>query len=102
MYKLKAGDEVVVNTGKDKGKRGKIEKVLMNKNMILVSGVNVYKRHKKVTARTAAGIYEITRPIQISKVTLICPKCGKPTRVGFKIEGKNKTKICKKCHGEIK
>ncbi|MCR4324571.1 MAG: 50S ribosomal protein L24 [Candidatus Curtissbacteria bacterium] len=101
MLKIKAGDEVLINVGKDKGKKGKVEKVLAKESKIVVAGVNVYKRHKKATATQKAGIYEITRPIVISKAALICPKCGKPTRVGFQIEGKTKKRICKKCKGEI-
>lgn len=101
MFKYKAGDEVQVITGKDKGKKGKIEKVLKRENKITVAGVNVYKRHRKVTRNQKAGIYEITRPILVSKVALICPKCGKPTRVGTTIEGKIKVRICKKCKGRF-
>lgn len=101
MFKYRTGDEVLVTTGKDKSKRGKIEKVLKRENKITVSGVNVYKRHRKVTRTQPAGIYEITRPILVSKVTLICPKCGKPTRVGTIIEGKTKARICKKCKGRF-
>lgn len=101
MLKFKKGDEVQIKTGRDKGKKGKIEKILKNENMIVVSGVNIYKRHRKATRNLKAGIYEITRPILPSKAALICPKCGKTTRVGFKFEGKTKNRICKKCKGVI-
>ncbi len=101
MYKYKVGDQVQVTTGKDKGKKGKVEKVLETENKLIVSGVNVYKRHRKVSARQAAGIYEITRPILASKVAIICPKCGKLTRVGFQMDGKIKIRTCKKCKGTI-
>ena len=101
MFKFKVGDEVLINTGKDKGKKGKIEKVLESENRVVVENVNVYKRHKKAAVNQQAGIVEITRPIDASKVTLICPKCSKPTRIGFKKEGNVKTRICKKCKGVV-
>jgi len=101
MFKYKVGDQVQVKIGKDKGKLGKIEKVVESENKIIVSNVNIYKRHRKVTKNQPAGIYEITRPILASKVRIICPKCQKLTRVGFKIEGKTKTRICKKCMGAL-
>ena len=96
--KVKAGDEVLVLTGKDKGKKGNVEKVFPKLNKVLVSGVNIYKRHKKPQGRTLqGGIIDITKPISTSSVTLICPKCNLPAKVGFKIEDKNKKRICKKC-----
>jgi len=101
MFKLKVGDEVQVITGRDRGKKGKIEKVLKKENKLVVGGVNVYKRHRKVTRTQPAGIYELTRPILLSKVALICPKCGKPTRIGITTEGKTQVRICKKCKGLV-
>lgn len=101
MFKLKIGDQVVVTTGRDKGKKGKIEKVHAGENKVVVNGINIYKRHKKVTRNQAAGIYEITRPINAGKVSLICPKCSKPTRVGFVINQKTKSRVCKHCKGVI-
>lgn len=101
MFKFKAQDQVKVVSGKDKGKTGKIEKVILKEEKIVVSGVNIYKRHKKVTKNQPAGIFEITRPINVSKVALICPKCQKLTRVGFIVENKSKKRICKKCKGVL-
>ncbi len=101
MFKFKVGDQVKITTGKDKGKSGKIEKILTSENKIVVSGANVYKRHKKVTKSEPAGIYEITRPIDVSKIALVCPKCQKLTRVGFEIVNKTKKRICKKCKGVL-
>lgn len=101
MFKFKAQDQVKVVSGKDKGKTGKIEKVILKEEKIVVSGVNIYKRHKKVTKNQPAGIFEITRPISVSKVALICPKCQKLTRVGFIVENKSKKRICKKCKGVL-
>lgn len=101
MFKFKKGDEVIVVSGKDKGKKGKVEKVFTGENKLVVSGVNVYKRHRKVTRTQPAGIFEVVRPISVSKVAIVCPKCSKVTKVGFKVEGKTKTRICKKCKGII-
>lgn len=101
MYKYKVGDQVQITTGKDKGKAGKVEKVLEAENKLIVAGINVYKRHRKVSARQAAGIYEITRPILASKVAVVCPKCGKLTRIGFEMDSKVKVRVCKKCKGRI-
>lgn len=101
MFKFKVGDEVIVTAGKDKGTKGKVEKVLAWQDKLIVSGVNIYKRHRKVTRNQPAGIYEISRPISIAKVSIICPKCTRATRIGFKLEGKTKNRICKKCKGVI-
>ncbi len=101
MYKFKKGDEILITGGRDKGKKSKIDKVLSGENKVVATGINVYKRHKKVSQNQAAGIYEITRPIDVAKIAIICPKCSKPTRVGFKTEGKTKQRICKKCKGTI-
>lgn len=101
MFKFKIGDEVKITTGKDKGKTGKIEKIFTSENKIVVTGVNIYKRHKKVTRSEPAGIYEITRPIDVSKIVLICPKCQKFTKVGFVIDIKSKKRICKICKGVL-
>lgn len=101
MFKFKIGDQILVTAGRDKGKKGKIEKIFTKENKLVVGGVNVYKRHKKVTKNQAAGIYEILRPINVARVVLICPKCQEQTRVGFELEGNIKRRICKKCKGSI-
>ena len=101
MFKFKKGDEIIITSGRDKGKKSKIDKVLASENKIIASGINVYKRHKKVSQNKAAGIYEITRPIDVAKIAIICPKCSKPTKIGFKIDGKTKQRVCKKCKGSI-
>lgn len=96
--KIKTGDEVVVLLGKDKGKKGNIERVFPHLKKVLVSGVNIYKRHKKPQGRTLqGGIIDITKPISTSNVALVCPKCKLPTKVGYKSEGEAKKRICKKC-----
>ncbi len=101
MFKFKKGDEVIITSGRDKSKKGKIERVFRSENKVLVTGVNIYKRHRKVSRTQPAGIYEITRPIDVSKIAIICPKCNKVTKVGFKVENKKKIRICKKCQGGL-
>ncbi|MBI3980550.1 50S ribosomal protein L24 [Candidatus Microgenomates bacterium] len=96
--KIYKGDEVIVTLGKDKGKKGKVEKILPKSKAVVVNGVNLYKRHVKRQSRETKGqIVEITKPLAISKVAVICPSCKKPTRIGYKMEGQEKKRMCKKC-----
>lgn len=100
--KLKKGDTVVITSGKDKGKRAKIESFFANGEKVFLPGLNLYKRHwKKRSEKDQAGIRELSRPVLIANVALICPKCAKPTRVGWKIEKDEKTRICRKCNKNI-
>lgn len=100
--KLKKNDEVIIVKGKDKGKKGKIEKVYESLGKVLVPGVNLYKRHYKSRLQNKPSeIIEITKPLPIANVALLCPSCHKMTRVGYKIENKEKIRICKKCNKKI-
>ncbi|MEX0622204.1 MAG: 50S ribosomal protein L24 [Candidatus Woykebacteria bacterium] len=99
--KIKSGDQVLVLQGKDKGKKGNVEKIFGKKNQILVTGVNVYKKHAKKSGSVAGGIIEITKPLPVSKLTLICPKCNLPTKAGFVLHDGKKRRVCKKCKKEI-
>lgn len=100
--KIKKGDKIKITVGKDKGRGGTVEKVYKNSNKVLVTGMNLYKRHvKKNEKMPQGGIVEIPRPIDISKLNLVCPKCGKITRIGFTIEKNKKFRICKKCDSKI-
>ena len=102
MMKLKKGDEVIVTMGKDKGKKGKIEKIYAQRETALIPGLNLYKRHlKKRDEKNPGGIVEFPRPLAFAKVALICSKCGKPTRIGFKFDNKIKKRICRKCQAVI-
>jgi large subunit ribosomal protein L24 len=98
MLKYKTGDKVKILSGKDKGREGVIEKMFPKEGRALVPGINVYKRHiKKTVARDGkGGVYDLPRPIGLSKLMVIDPKAGKPTRVGFKVEGGKKLRISKK------
>lgn len=99
--KIHKGDKVKIMIGKDKGKDGTVSKVLQEKDKVVVEGANVYKKHVKPSAKfKEGGIVEIEKPIDVSNVMLICPKCNTATRVGLKIEGGKKYRVCKKC-GEV-
>jgi len=96
-FKLKKEDTVQVIAGKDKGKRGKILKILRAKDRIVVDGVNIVKKAKKRRKQSdRGGIIEIEAAIHSSNVAVVCKKCG-PTRIGYKIEGETKTRVCRKC-----
>src|SRR3990167_7787600 len=100
--KIKKGDKVKMTVGKDKGKDGVVEKVYKNSNKVIVTGMNLYKRHvKKNEKMPQGGIIDLPRAMNVSKLTLICPKCNKITRVGIKIEKNKKYRICKKCESKI-
>lgn len=101
MLKFKAGDKIKIVAGKDKGRDGEIEKVLPRKGSVLVPGMNIYKKHVKGRPGQKGGIYEIPRPLDFAKIALVCPKCKKPTRVGFKLIDAKKKRVCLKCKREI-
>lgn len=84
-FKIKKGDQVVILTGKDKGKRGEVLRVLRAEHRVLVQGVNMVKRHQRATQTSQGGIVEKEAALHISNVAHIDPKEDKPTRVGFKI-----------------
>ena len=100
---FKVGDEVVVITGSDKGKTGKILKVLRKENKVVVEGVNVRKKHQKPTGQETGGIIDITAPIHASNVMIIDPKTKKRTRVGHTTDEKTgkKIRIAKKSNEKI-
>lgn len=102
MMKLKKGDTIIVTLGKDKGSRGKIEKILPDKATIIVAGINVSKRHKKRRdEKNPGGIIDIVKPIDSSKVAIVCPSCGKPTRIGYMVSKNEKIRVCRKCNKKI-
>lgn len=100
--KLIKNDEVKVVAGKDKGKSGKIEKVFAKEGKVLIEGVNQFKRHVKARVQgQTSEIMTITKPLPVANVQLVCPKCKKLTRVGYKMEKDKKTRICRKCEAAI-
>lgn len=97
--KIKKGDNIIVISGKDKGKQGKVIKVLVEDEKVIVENINLKKKHQRPKTGGKKGEkIEVPRPLSISTVALICKNCGKPTRIGRKIlpDGK-KIRICKKC-----
>lgn len=97
--KLIKGDEIIVTGGKDKGRKGKVERVLTKKAQVLVLGINLYKRHlKRKDEKNPGGIIDFPRPLPLGRVTLVCPKCKQPTRVGYIVSQKEKQRICRKCN----
>lgn len=101
MLKFKKDDLVKVTAGKDKGREGKIEKVFPDKSLALIDGVNIYKKHVKGVSGRKGGIYDIPRPLPFSKISIVCPKCKKTSRVGFRVIQKEKVRVCKKCNKEM-
>ena len=97
--KIKKGDKVKIIKGKDKGKEGNVVIAFPQENKILVEGVNVYKKHRKAQGeKNPGGIFEITKPIKVENVMVICPKCVQSVRIGYKMEkNKDKVRICKQC-----
>ncbi len=99
--KIKTGDNVVVLSGASKGATGKVMKVIVDKNRAIVESVNMIKKHTKPSAENPqGGIVEREAPIHISNLALVDPKSGKPTRVGYKMEGDKKVRYAKKS-GEV-
>ena len=102
--KIVAKDKVYVIKVKDAGKTGEVAKVLTKTNKVVIAGINTVKKAVKASQKNpTGGIVEIAKPIQVSNIALVCPKCGKPTRIGYSIakDGK-KVRICKKCSGVVK
>ena len=99
---IRKDDNVIVLSGKDKGKTGKVLVADPKALKVIVEGVNVATKHQKAQKKGQdGGIIKVETPIYVSKVQLVCPKCGKGTRVGHKIADGKKTRICKKCGAEI-
>ncbi len=100
--KIKKGDNVKILTGKDRGKTGKVLKVLPKAGKATVEGMNLMKRHTKPRRQGEKGQrVSIPASVDISNLMLVCPKCSKAARVGYKINSGNKFRVCKKCNSEI-
>ena len=99
---IKKDDKVIVLSGKDKGKQGKVLVADPKAGKVIVEGVNTASKHQKPRKQgEEGGIIKINTPIYVSKVQLVCPKCGKATRVAHKITDGKKVRVCKKCGAEI-
>ena len=101
--KIRKNDNVVITAGKDKGKKGKVRRAFPKEGKLVVEGVNMIKRHSR--ARRAArqsGIIELEAPLHASNVMLLCNKCGKPTRIGFRyLDDSRRVRVCRSCQEVI-
>ncbi|MBP5599305.1 MAG: 50S ribosomal protein L24 [Lachnospiraceae bacterium] len=96
-FKIRKDDTVEVIAGKDKGKRGTVVRVVRDKDRVIVSGVNIVKKAmRKKSQQDRGGIVEVEAPLHISNVAIVCKKCG-PTRIGYKLDGDKKFRVCRKC-----
>ncbi len=101
---IRKNDNVVVTTGKDRGKRGRVVRLEPEKNRLVVEGVNMIKRHTKPNPQknVKGGVVEREAALHASNVQIVCPECGKPTRIGKKIlDDGRKVRICRKCDGVL-
>ncbi|MEK7498310.1 MAG: 50S ribosomal protein L24 [Patescibacteria group bacterium] len=99
---IKKGDNVRVVTGKERGKTGRVLRVIRDAGRVVVEGVNVFKKHTRPKKQGQKGeIVSISRSMNVSNVMIVCSKCGQRTRVGHTITGDTKIRACKKCKGEI-
>ena len=95
--KIRKNDTVEVIAGKDKGKRGTVVRVLLKKDAVIVSGVNIVKKAmKKRSQQDQGGIAEVEAPLNISNVAIVCKKCG-ATKIAYKMDGDKKIRVCRKC-----
>ncbi|MBU2592059.1 MAG: 50S ribosomal protein L24 [Patescibacteria group bacterium] len=96
--KIKKDDKIKVLSGKDRGRTGIVKKIFPKKNKVIIAGVNLSKKHNKPRKGSPGGIVEIETPLWSGKIILICPQCGKPTRVGYQLDKNGKKyRICRKC-----
>ena len=100
---IRRNDSVQVIAGKDRGKKGRVLRVLAEKNRLVVEGINFVKRHTRPNPGKGVkgGILEKEAPLHASNVQLVCPECGKMTRVGHRVDGDRKVRICRKCEGVV-
>ena len=103
MAKIRRDDTVMVIAGKDRGKSGKVNRVIREKDRVVVAGINIATKHvKNRPGIRQAGIIHVEAPLHISNVMLMCPHCAKPTRVGHRFqEDGTKVRVCKRCHEVI-
>ena len=103
IVKIKKGDKVQVLSGNDKGKTGEILEIIPSTQKVIVKGVNIRKKHVKPRkAGEEGGIIPSEYPIHSSKVNVVCPKCGKASKIGYVIDDGKKVRVCKKCGAKLK
>lgn len=100
--KIKKGDTVLIISGKDRGKKGRVLRAFPDKARILVEGINIVKKHQKPKKTGEKGqVVQKPAAVDVSNAKIVCPKCSKPTRIGYKAAEGKKTRICKKCKKQI-
>jgi large subunit ribosomal protein L24 len=100
--KIKKGDQIKIISGNDKGKQGKVLSVFPSERRIIAEGINMKKKHVRPRSQGQKGeLITMPAPFSVSRAMLICPKCGRPTRVGFKLSEVAKSRVCKKCGEEM-
>ena len=100
--KIKTNDQVKILSGKDGGKTGKVIQVFTAEQKVVVEGMNLIKKHLRARSQSEKGqVIELSAPMPVSKVALLCPKCQKAARVGYKLEGDKKMRVCRKCKAVI-
>lgn len=100
--KIRAGDTVKIVCGKDRGKSGKVTRVFREAERVLVEGMNRYKKHVRPRRQGEKGeVVDVSRPLAVSNVQLLCPHCDAGIRVGFRFENETKIRICKKCKSRL-
>ncbi len=101
--KIKKGDTVYVLSGNDKGKKGEVLEIIPKTEKVIVKGVNIRKRHIKPKKQgEEGGIIPVECAIHSSKIAVVCPKCNKPTRIGYELDKDEKVRVCKKCGAKLK
>ncbi|HEV8681559.1 MAG TPA: 50S ribosomal protein L24 [Actinomycetota bacterium] len=106
---IKKDDEVLVIAGKDRGRRGRVVKVMPDRGRVLVEGVARAKKHSRTSGRRSTsgrqlqqgGIIDVEQFVDISNVQLVCKSCGQPTRVGHRVENGKRTRVCRKCGADL-
>jgi large subunit ribosomal protein L24 len=100
--KIKKGDLLMVTGGKDRGKQGKAEKLFPGVGEVLIAGLNQFKKHRKPQGEGRPGeIVTVSRPLPVGSLSVICPKCKQPTRVGYRLDGAKKIRVCRKCDADM-
>jgi len=100
--KIKKGDTVLIISGKNRGKKAKVLESFPKQGKISVEGVNIVKKHRRPKTEKEKGqVIEVIKPVDVSNVKLVCSKCNKAVRIGYRLTEKGKYRICKKCQQEI-
>lgn len=102
QIKIKKGDEVYMICGRDRGKHGKVLKVLEKSNTLVIEGLNLIKKHRRPTKQGEKGeVISLPRAVDISNIALRCPRCDRPVRIGYRLSGDKKLRVCRKCQEPI-